>query len=109
MKITERMLSITMIVLTILILFFGFEYVNNLVSYKYEVQDSQQIGKDPLYGLDEHQIGIMHTITFCKIASISCLVLLVVTPQVFGRINFYKKFVTNEEEAPPNPPRRGGL
>jgi len=34
---------------------------------------------------------------------------MVKTPQVFGRINFYKKFVTNEEEAPPNPPRRGGL
>ncbi|WP_183562386.1 hypothetical protein [Mucilaginibacter sp. SP1R1] len=102
MKIRTRTLSIAIIVLTILVLFFAFEYINNLVSYKYEVQDFQQKGKDPLYGLNEHQIGIIDAITFCKTTSISCLSLLIITlivrvaePTFKGRVFYVRKAGTS--------------
>jgi hypothetical protein len=71
------MLSITLIVFTILTLLFAYGYVNSMVSYKYQVQDFQQAGKDSLYGLDEEQLSIMHAIVFCKIAAIVSFVLLI--------------------------------
>ena len=94
MKITDRMFIITIIILAILLLIFGFGWVNSDVSYKYEVQDSIVAGK----ALDGHQKDIMHGIIFCKIASISCLALLVLTliihevePTFKGRVQYLKK------------------
>lgn len=94
MKITDRMFTISIIILAILVLIFGFGWVNSDVSYKYEVQDTLVAGK----ALDQHQKAIMHGIVFCKMASISCLVLLVLTliihevePAFKGRIQYVKK------------------
>jgi hypothetical protein len=76
-KIKSRYINICIICLVVLILFLGFEWVNNLVSYKYEVQDFLKEGANPLSGLDEQQLGIIHTIAFCKYAMLTCCVLLV--------------------------------
>ena len=94
MKITDRMLSITIVALTILVLIFGFGWVNSDVSYKYEVQDTVVAGN----ALDENQKDIMHGIAFCKVASISCVILLVLTliiseaePTFKGRVHYVRK------------------
>jgi hypothetical protein len=93
MNITSRMFSVTIVVLVILVLIFGFGWINNDVSYKYEVQDTLVAGK----ALDQHQKAIMHGIVFCKTASTSCLVLLVLTliihevePTFNGRIRYIR-------------------
>ena len=94
MKITDRMFIITIIILAILLLVFGFGWVNSDVSYKYEVQDTIFAGK----ALDEHQKDIIHGIILCKIASVSSFVLLVLTliihevePTFKGRLQYVKK------------------
>lgn len=94
MKITNRMFTITIIILAILVLVFVFGWVNSDVSYKYEVQDTIFAGK----ALDEHQRDIMNGIIFCKTAAISCFVLLVLTliihevePAFKGRVQYVKK------------------
>lgn len=77
MRISQRMLSVTLIVLAVLTLFFAYGWVNNMVSYKYQIQDFQLKGNDAFAGLDEEQISILHTIVFCKIAAITSFVLLI--------------------------------
>jgi hypothetical protein len=76
-KIKSRYINICIICLVVLISFFGFEWVNNLVSYKYEVQDFLKEGSNPLSGLDEQQLDIIYTIASCKYAVLICCVLLV--------------------------------
>ena len=76
-KIKSRYVSIGLIVLAVFVLLFGYGWANNLVSYKYEVQDFLKSGKDPLSGLDAHQLGIIYAISFCKYALITCCVLLI--------------------------------
>lgn len=76
-KIKSHYISSCVICLVVLILFFGFEWINNLVSYKYEVQDFLKRGANPLSGLDESQLGIIHAISFCKCAMMICCVLLI--------------------------------
>lgn len=48
-----------------------------MVSYKYEVQAFLKPGKQPFSGLDEDQLGIVNTITFCKYGMLACCALLV--------------------------------
>ena len=95
MRLNKRFLSITIVILLLLTLLFGFGYMNSLVSYKYEVQDSQTIGKDPTYGLDDHQKQIMNDIVNSKIEAIICgtlafLIIMVVSiePTFKGRITY---------------------
>jgi len=97
-KVTERFISVLLVTLAILTLLFAYGYVNSLVSYKYEVQDFQQPGKDQSFGLDAHQVYILNGITFCKYASISCFTLLVLAlivnerePTFNGRVSYISK------------------
>ncbi|QEC75596.1 hypothetical protein [Mucilaginibacter ginsenosidivorax] len=97
MRISQRMLSMTLIVLVILTLFFVYGWVNSMVSYKYQVQDFQRKGDDAFAGLDEEQISILHTIVFCKITAITCFALLILTlivnekePGFNGRVYYTK-------------------
>ncbi|NHA06291.1 hypothetical protein G7092_20950 [Mucilaginibacter sp. HC2] len=94
MKITDRMFTITIIILSVLLLVFGFGWVNSDVSYKYEIQDTLVARK----ALDEHQRDIIHGIIFCKIAAVSSFVLLILTlvihelePTFKGRVQYVKK------------------
>jgi formate hydrogenlyase subunit 3/multisubunit Na+/H+ antiporter MnhD subunit len=91
MRIREKILSITIIILVILALLLGFGWVNTLVSYKYEVQDSQYAGKV----LDGHQKEIINAIASSKIEFICCVILLVLVliirvfePTFKGRIYY---------------------
>jgi hypothetical protein len=79
MRIKRHILSVLVVVLFFLTLLTAFGYANSLVSYKYEVQDSQTIGKDPLYGLDNHQKQIMRDVDDCKIEAISFAILTVIS------------------------------
>ncbi|RWY55863.1 hypothetical protein [Mucilaginibacter gilvus] len=99
-RITERVISISFIALTLLTLLFAYGYVNSMVSYKYQVQDFQQAGKDPTYGLDDEQLSILNGIVFCKYAAISCFALLVLAlivnerePTFKGRLVYVQKKV----------------
>jgi uncharacterized membrane protein len=94
-KIKSRYINICLIAIVVLILFFGFEWVNNLVSYKYEVQDFLQTGPDSLSGLNANQLGIIHAIAFCKYAMLTSCVLLIVVfiinekmPSFRGRVQW---------------------
>ncbi|MBD1364700.1 hypothetical protein IDJ77_12845 [Mucilaginibacter sp. ZT4R22] len=97
-RISERAISISLVALAILTLLFAYGYVNSMVSYKYEVQDFQQAGKEASFGLDAHQLYILHGITFCKYAAISCFALLILgliinerEPTFNGRISYTSK------------------
>lgn len=97
-RITARVISISLIVLAILTLLFAYGYVNSMVSYKYQVQDSQQAGKNPGYGLDDEQLSILNSVAFCKYATISCFALLVLAlivnecePTFNGRLVYVQK------------------
>lgn len=89
-KIKARYINICLIALVVFILFFGFEWVNNLVSYKYEVQGFLKTGPDPLSGLDANQLGIIHAIAFCKYAMLTCCVLLIVVLIVNEKMPSFK-------------------
>jgi hypothetical protein len=76
-KIKSRYIGISLIITIVLILFFGFEWANNMVSYKYQVQDFLKPGPKPLSALNADQLNIISTIYFCKHATIACCALLV--------------------------------
>ena len=91
MRIREKILSITIIILIILTLLLGFGWLNALGSYKYEVQDSQYVEKE----LDGHQKEIINAIASSKIEFIYCVILLVLVliirvfePTFKGRIYY---------------------
>ncbi|WDF76396.1 hypothetical protein PQ469_21130 [Mucilaginibacter sp. KACC 22773] len=97
MKISQRMLSVTLILLVILILFFAYGWVNNMVNYKYQVQDFQLKGSGAFAGLNQEQISILHTVVFCKIAAVTSFVLLIFVlivnekePSFNGRVYYTK-------------------
>ena len=96
MRLRKSLISTAIIISIALIFLSGFGYINSQVSYKYEVQDSQTIGKDPYYGLDEHQKQILKDIDNCKTVMIIFLILLVILipirlngPTFNGRITYY--------------------
>jgi len=68
MKVSKRLLNITLITLALLALLFVFGYVNSLVSYKYEVEDYIHSSKT----LDAHQHQIINDIANCKLYSFLC-------------------------------------
>ncbi|AYL98264.1 hypothetical protein HYN43_024585 [Mucilaginibacter celer] len=76
-KIKRRYIGISVVISLLLALFFGYGWVNNMVSYKYEVQDFLKPGLQPNSGLDSDQLEIIHALLFCKYAMIACLLLLV--------------------------------
>jgi hypothetical protein len=68
-----------------------------MVSYKYQVQDFQVKGSDAFAGLYEEQISTLHALFFCKIATITSFVLLVLVlivnekePSFNGRVYYTK-------------------
>jgi hypothetical protein len=94
MKITQRMLSVTIIVLVFFIILFGFSWANCEVSYKYEVQDTMFAGKQ----LDPHQKDILYYITSSKIELVCSFILLVFVlylnaaePTFKGRVYYASK------------------
>jgi formate hydrogenlyase subunit 3/multisubunit Na+/H+ antiporter MnhD subunit len=93
-KISQRIISILKIILLVLILLSGFGWLNSMVSYKYEVQDTLYAGKP----LDEHQKQIIYYISSSKIELIICVVLFVfilfiniANPTFNGRVFYVKK------------------
>jgi len=76
-KIKSRYINISLITTIVLIILFGYGWINSLVSYKYEVQDSLKPGPQSLSGLDAHQLEIINAISFCKYAMIICCAALV--------------------------------
>ncbi|MEO3405730.1 hypothetical protein AAFN85_17590 [Mucilaginibacter sp. CAU 1740] len=76
-KIKSRYINISLIITCLLILLFGYGWVNSMVSYKYEVQDFLKPGPQPSSGLDADQINIISAISFCKYATIAFCALLV--------------------------------
>ncbi|MBC7399438.1 MAG: hypothetical protein H7289_05790 [Mucilaginibacter sp.] len=81
-KIKRRWTSTTIIVLILLIFLFGFGWMNSLVSYKYEIQDTVNAGKV----LDEHQKEILYWIKSSKV-ELGCSILLLIK----GRVSYYDK------------------
>lgn len=93
-RLSQKTLSRTMIALVILILLSGFAWINSMVSYKYEVQDTIY-SKQPL---DQHQKDIIFDINSSKISFFSFLILLVITlfinekePTIKGRLYYRDK------------------
>ncbi|WP_184545943.1 hypothetical protein [Mucilaginibacter sp. FT3.2] len=94
MRVTQRMLSVSLIVLVLLILILSFGWINGMVSYKYEVQDAIFAGKS----LNQHQKDILNGITSSKVGVIVGVGLLIFVlyinsaePTLGGRVYYVDK------------------
>jgi hypothetical protein len=93
-RLSQKILSRTIIVLIVLVLLSGFGWFNSLVSYKYEVEDSVYAKQ----ALNEHQKDIIFDIESMKVGFFCCLLLLVIalfftamSPTFNGRIYYQDK------------------
>ena len=91
-KIKNRWLSVSTIILSLLSIVFAFGWANSEVSYKYEVQDTVYSGKP----LDDHQREILYYIWSSKVELICAVVLLifilcvsVFKPTFNGRVSYF--------------------
>lgn len=93
-KIKNRWLTVSAVLMFILSLLFAFGWVNSEVSYKYEVQDTIYSGKP----LDDHQKEILYYITSSKIELMCAVALLIFIlcisafrPTFKGKVSYVSK------------------
>lgn len=93
MKLSKRLLSVLNLFLLCLLVLFIYSYLNNLVSYKYEVQSDQFAGNI----LSGHQREILGYISSNRTRSLVCFafflgtfIIKVVQPNFRGKITYVR-------------------